>query len=370
MRSAQALQSGASLKHRKVLILCPYPRDRVPGQRFRFEQYLGILNQANIETAVEPFLDESTLNILYGPGHALSKVWGVMLGLLRRMRILFSVHGYDYIFLFREAAPLGPPIIELLLFALRRRVIYDFDDAIFTSDRSRENPIIRWLKWRSKVAYITKHSYKVTVCNSFLFDWASQLNRNTLVLPTTIDPTYYRLLSRARDSSRPVIGWSGSHSTAKYLDLVRPVLKALQETHDFELRVICDTDPGFAGLKNYRFIKWQSSTEVEDLSEVDIGLMPVPDDTWAKGKVGLKAVQYSALGIVPVVSAAGSGGEVVKHGQTGFVVNNTQEEWYGALKTLLENRQTWAQLGHAARRYILPIYSIPAQAETYIALFE
>ena len=357
------------MRHRKVLILCPYPRDKVPSQRFRFEQYLGILSKANIEATLEPFFDESTWEVLYAPGHTFAKIRGVLLGLLRRGRTLFGVGRYDYILVHREAAPLGPPIVEFLLFVLRRRVIYDFDDAIFTSDASRENLMIRLLKWRSKVAYITKHSYKVTVCNSFLFDWASRLNRKTLVLPTTIDPTHYRLSGRPRDSSRPVIGWSGSHSTAKYLDLVRPVLKALQQSYDFELRVICDTDPGFGGLKNYRFIKWQSSTEVEDLSELDIGLMPVPDDTWAKGKVGLKAVQYSALGIVPVVSAAGSGGEVVKHGHTGLVVSNTEAEWHAALKTLLENRQTRAELGKAAREYILPIYSVPAQANVYIRLF-
>jgi glycosyltransferase involved in cell wall biosynthesis len=350
--------------------LCPYPLYRVPGQRFRFEQYLGILNKANIETTVEPFFDESTLNILYEPGHALSKVWGVMLGLLRRMRTLFSVRRYDYIFIFREAAPLGPPIIESLLFGLRRRVIYDFDDAIFTSDGSPENPVIRWLKWRSKVAYITKHSYKVTVCNSFLFDWATRLNRSVVLLPTTIDPTYYRPSRGARASSRPVIGWSGSYSKSKYLALVRPVLKALQQSYDFAFRVICNIDPGFPELRNYRFIKWKSSTEVEDLGALDIGLMPVPDDTWAKGKVGLKAVQNAALGIVPVVSAVGSGSEVVRHGETGLVVNNTDGEWNTALKTLLENRQTWAELGKAAREYILPIYSVPAQAETYIALFD
>ncbi len=357
------------MRHRKVLILCPYPQDRVPCQRFRFEQYLEILDNRNIEITIQPFFEDATLDILYKPGHILVKTWTVLAGLLRRLRALCSVGRYDYIFVHREATPLGPPIIEFLLFALRRRVIYDFDDAVFTSDGSPENVVVRWLKWRSKAAYITKHSYKVAVCNSFLLNWASRLNRNVILLPTTIDPAYYKPSRRVRNSCRPVIGWSGSHSTAKYLDLVRPVLKALQQAYDFEFRVICDVDPGFLELRNYRFIKWKSSTEVEDLSELDIGLMPVPDDTWAKGKVGLKAVQYSALGIVPVVSSVGSGVDVVKHGQTGLVVNNTEAEWYAVLRNLLENRHTWTELGKAAREYVLQTYSVPAQADVYIRLF-
>jgi len=167
-----------------------------------------------------------------------------------------------------------------------------------------------------------------------------------------------------------VLGWTGSYSTAKYLDLVRSALVRLQERYDFEFVVICNYDPGFFELKRYRFVKWRSATEVEDLSGLDIGLMPVPEGTWEKGKVGLKAIQYSALGIVPVVSNVGSGPEVVQDGKTGVVVENSERAWYGALTWLLDNRLRWRTMGHCARQYVLRRYSVAAQAPVYISLFQ
>jgi glycosyltransferase involved in cell wall biosynthesis len=144
----------------------------------------------------------------------------------------------------------------------------------------------------------------------------------------------------------------------------------LQQEYDFEFIVICNYDPGFAELKRYRFIKWQSATEVEDLSTLDIGLMPVPEGTWEKGKVGLKAIQYSALGVVPVVSKTGSGPEVVQDGKTGLVVDNTEDAWYAALAQLLENRSSWQTMGRCAKEYVFPLYSVASQAPVYISLFQ
>lgn len=354
----------------KVLILCPYPLGIAPGQRFRFEQYLVVLRERGVVIDVRPFLDMDTMRILYEQGHAVQKLWGVALGFARRIQILPSMFDYDYIFIFREATPVGPPIIETILLLFRRSVIFDFDDAIFISKTSKVNRIAAFAKWPSKIRFITRHSTKVAVCNNHLLAWVRQYNENAVLLPTTIDLTYHRPIGKAPLATRrAVIGWTGTQSTMAYLDLIREALKEVQVRHDFEFRVICDVDPQFPELKNYRFIKWTLASEIEDLACMDIGVMPVPEGEWEQGKVGFKAIQYSGVAAVPVVSSTGSGNEVVLDGKTGLVVDNDKQSWVKALSSLLDEPTRLETMGRAARKYIDTRYSVRSQVSTYLALF-
>ncbi len=356
--------------HKRVLILCNYSGGRAAGQRFRFEQYFSVLRGAGIDVTVAPFFDETTGAILHKPGNTVRKAWAVCRGWVRRLRLALSARRYDYVFVHLEAAPIGPPLIEWILFALGSKVIYDIDDAIFISRTSAANRLAAPLRWRSKVAYVTKHCWRVTACNPFLVGWARQFNQDVVLVPTTIDPEYHRRTRRRAGGARPVIGWTGSRSNLPYLDLVIPALRTLQETHDFEFRVICDLAPPDPGLKHYAHVPWRLETEIADLQVFDIGLMPVPDGPWEKGKVGFKAIQYSALEMVPVASDVASGPEVVLDGKTGFLVKNDDTEWHRALSRLLDHPEQWEALGAAARAHILARYSVPSQAKTYIGLFE
>ena len=354
----------------RVLILCPYPLGISPGQRFRFEQYLDTLRANGIVIDIQSFLDMDTMRILYKPGYTLKKVVGVLTGFLHRILVLPRVFGYDYIFIHREATPIGPPFIEGVLFLLGRRVIFDFDDAIFISKTSKVNRIVAFAKWSSKIRFISTHSSKVAVCNNYLVNWVKQYNPNAVLLPTTIDLSYHKPIAKAPPATRrPVIGWTGTQSTMVYLELVREALAELQKRYDFEFRVICDVDPKFPELKNYRFIKWALPSEIEDLAGMDIGLMPVPQGEWEQGKVGFKAIQYSGVAAAPVVSSTGSGHEVVLHGQTGLVVDNTTADWVGALSSLLDNPAQLEAMGRAAREYIDSRYSVRSQVPTYMSLF-
>lgn len=356
--------------HKRVLILCNYSGGYCAGQRFRFEQYLGILRAAGIDATVAPFFGAWMWPILFKPGNTLRKIWAVCGGIGRRCLLLLGVKKYDYVFIHLDAVPLGPPIIEWILFTLGCRVVYDIDDAIFISRTSSANRLAAPLRWRSKVAWVARHAWRVTGCNPFLVDWARQFNDDVVLLPTTIDPAYHRRTRRRAEGERPVIGWTGTRSNLSYLSLVIPALVRLQETHEFEFRVICDQEPANPGLKHYSFVPWRMETEIEDLQAFDIGLMPVPDGLWEKGKVGFKAIQYSAVETVPVVSDVASGPEVVRDGETGFLVENTHEDWYRALSWLLDHPEEWPRLGAAARSHILANYSVPAQAATYIGLFQ
>ncbi len=355
---------------KRVLLLSPYPHGSAPSQRFRFEQYLEQLRADGFEIDQRSFWDEEAWRVLYKDGHRLQKVTSLVSGFVRRFAAIAAARNYDYVFIHLEAAPLGPPIIEAALIVFGNKVIYDIDDAIYISPPQEVNkPIRRLLKWRSKVAWTAKNAHKVTTANSYLAEWAHRLNPNVEWVPTTVDPNYHRPPLDKPSNERPIIGWTGTFSTAPYLEIIREALVLLDKTHDFTFRVICNKDPDFSELKSYEYLSWKEKTEIEDLWPMDIGLMPLPDMHWIRGKLGFKAIQYSAIGIPSVVSDVGTSRDVVEDGKTGLLVPNTTEAWREALAKLLDDREMRARMGQAARGFVMDNYAIPAQQDKYRNLF-
>lgn len=139
----------------RILFLVPYPPGRAPSQRFRFEQYLDALTAHGHYYHLVPFLSVATWNILYKPGHAAAKALGILGGFARRVGLLFAVPAYDFVFVHREAAPIGPPVFEWVIAkVLGKKIIYDFDDAIWLANTSEANKIAAGVKWHHKVAEI------------------------------------------------------------------------------------------------------------------------------------------------------------------------------------------------------------------------
>lgn len=355
----------------RILFVVPYPPGKAPSQRFRFEQYFAILTEAGHTYQVAPFLSDATWAILYKPGHTLAKVLGILLGFVRRVGLLFTVPSYDFIFIHREAAPIGPPVLEWLIAKVfGKKIIYDFDDAIWMKDPASEQTFISSLKWQQKVRQICRWAYKVSCGNQYLCSYARQFNPNSFINPTTLDTEH--LHNRIRDqhhAGRPIIGWTGTHTTLRHLDLVWPVLSRLeQEGHAFEFRVISNQPPGHTALRALSYVPWRKDTEIEDLSQFHLGLMPLVDDPWARGKCAFKALQYMALGMPALVSPVGMNTEVVQDGYNGFVCDQ-QEQWYAALRQLLTNETLRATQGAAARQTIVERYSVLSNKQNFLALF-
>ena len=356
----------------RILFVVPYPAGKAPSQRFRFEQYLDILGQRGHTYRLAPFLSDATWAILYKPGHTLRKVGGILGGFLRRLRLLLAVPGYDAVFIHREAAPIGPPVLEWLMAKmLRKRVIYDFDDAIWLKDPAGEQTFISRLKWQQKVGQICRWAAKASCGNGYLRAYARQFTPHAVINPTTLDTK--RLHNTVRDQQQParvVLGWTGTHTTLRHLDLVWPVLERLErEGHDFEFRVISNQPPDYQGLRALAYTPWNKQTEIADLGRLHVGLMPLVDDPWARGKCAFKALQYMALGIPALVSPVGMNTEVVQNGDNGFVCA-TEEEWYQAIRQLLTDPELRRRQGAAARRTIVERYSVRANTENFLALFD
>lgn len=318
---------------------------------------------------IEPFLSEKAYFAVYQSGKIPSKIRAIVQSYLKRIALLLHARSFDFIFIHREAAPVGPPVIEWSLAnVLKRKIIYDFDDSIWLTDATDESAFLRLVRWRQKVRSICRWSYRVSCGNAHLAAFARQYNRNVVVQPTTID-TKALHTPRRREGSGIVIGWTGSRSTLKYLQRLTPVIQRLQGHHsDLKFLVIADRDPQLA-LKNYEFKHWRRESEIDDLRGIDIGVMPLPNDEWTKGKCGFKALQYMALEIPAVVSPVGMNNELITHGKDGFLCAS-DEEWIQTLELLISNPGLRQEVGINGRQRVKSTYSVEANVERFMSLFQ
>jgi glycosyltransferase involved in cell wall biosynthesis len=358
----------------KILFLVPYPLMESPSQRFRFEQYLAALTQQGYRYQIQSFLNQNNWRLFFKSGNSLKKAQVLCAGIGKRIIILFTSPMYDFVFIHREVTPIGPPIFEWILAKiLRRKIIYDFDDAIWLTDRPNESWVLKLAKWRSKVASICRWSYKVSCGNDFLRGYASQFNVNAIYNPTTIDTESVHnpvLYSSPRSGPGKLrIGWTGSHSTLKYLKEIESVLADILREHpNVEFLVIADKSPNLSSNVPFKFVPWRNDTEIEDLLQFDIGIMPLPDDEWAKGKCGFKALQYMALAFPAVASPVGVNTKIISHGVNGFLCS-TADEWEHALRTLIIDPELRRKMGIEGRKTVIRHYSVLSNSTNFLSLF-
>ncbi len=358
---------GSSRKPR-ILFLTPYPFGRVASQRFRFEQYWDVLSK-EYELKFQSFLSERSFNSLYKRGRIIKKAFGVICGFIRRFFILFQVNKFDFIFIHREASPIGPPVFEWFIARVfQKQIIYDFDDAIWLSNTSNENRIAAMLKCHWKVKYICSWSQKVTCGNDFLCDYARKFNSNTIYVPTTLDMEEIAKKSVQVVPTIKVLGWTGTHSTLKYLGWLIPVLQKLQKLQSFRFIVIADKDPK-PDLEKYSFIPWNKATEWEDLATLDIGLMPLEQTEWEEGKCGFKALQYMALGIPAIASPTDANNKIITDSLNGFICESEQE-WENRISSLLIDEKKCELFSNNGRKKVEDMFSKMAWKKIYLSLFK
>lgn len=351
----------------RVLAVVPSLYDTSPGQRFRIEQWEPLLRERGVEIEYAPFETDELRAVLYESGNVVKKAGAVVSGLSRRRRELSDVGKYDLVYIFREAALLGPPWFERKIARAGVPIVFDFDDAIFVSYVSPSNGYLSYLKFAGKTAEICGLATHVMAGNEYLADYARQYNPTVTIVPTTIDTNKYRPKQRTY-ADVVTLGWSGSFSTIQHLDTVRDVLQELAETEDFRLRVIGAPVYKIPGVDT-EAMQWRSATEIEDLSAIDIGIMPLPDDDWSKGKCGLKALQYMALGIPTVCSPVGVNSTIIRDGENGFLADE-KGDWIEKLKRLIHSPALREQIGAAGRETVEAEYSAEVVAPRVAEIFK
>ncbi len=349
---------------KKILIICPNPEGFAPGQRLKYEQYFEHWRNNNMEVVVKPFISVSFQKIIYKKGFLVQKILFTLLGYYNRIALLFTLRRYDLSYIFLNVTPFGSTLFEWLYCTLSKRIIYDIDDLVFLKPKSEVNRITFLLKSRLKPVFLMKRAHHVITCTPFLDQYVRHYNQNTTDISSTINTDVYLPENTYEQKTTLTLGWSGSHSTSKYLNLLKPILIELKKTHHFKLLVIGDANFEMDGV-NLESRAWKEVEEVEQLQRIDIGLYPLPlDDEWVMGKSGLKALQYMSLGIPTIATAVGANFRVIEDNKDGLLVT-TNEQWLEKLKLLIDNAALRKEIGQNARIKVVDHYSVKANQNKY-----
>ena len=340
----------------KVLFLVPYPTDGA-SNRIRVEQFVPYLRSKGIHCNIRPFINGRFYRILYMPRHYIEKIFWFVICTINRFLDIIRALLYDVIFVHREAYPFGGAFIEILLHRMGKPIIFDFDDAIFLSNTSEQNIYIERFKNPKKVSRIVRMSKCIIAGNGYLRDYAMQYNSNIVVIPSSIDTKkYFPLAGKPREKSI-IVGWLGSNTTRRFLCDLEDVFVDLSKKYKNLIFKIVGAAFFSSKLTNIVNVKWSLDGELAELQSFDIGIMPMLDNEWTKGKCGFKALLYMACGIPVVASAVGINPEIIKDGENGFLATG-YDEWIAKLSRLIEDEKMRVVFGLAGRRTIIDRYSL------------
>ncbi len=339
-----------------------------PSSRYRAFQFLPHLDTKGIDCRVDPLFDETYFKILavrLAAFRTLLKVPYVFARFLKRLGALIVLGGRDLIVIEGQLFPYMPPLAERWLRWGRYRVVIEMDDAIYLT-HGHEN----------KMPQLLSMSTGAIVGNEQLASYAKQFAPRVYVVPTVVDterfvPSGQRFHITADHTAEIItIVWMGLAYNLRYLNVLAPALCALQSRFPIRLRVICSEPPQLPGV-NVEFKPWDMRREVSDVQDASIGVMPLEDTEWARGKCGLKLLQYMAVGIPAVASPVGVNGEIITNGDNGFLASSEQD-WYDSLERLCRFPHLRARIGEAGRRTVEARYSLtvwgPRLAEVYRTL--
>lgn len=318
---------------------------------------------------MSPLLSAEDDKVFYSAGNYLKKILIGLRCIVKRTRDVQRSNNYDIIFVAREAFMTGSSFFENRFRKSKAKIVYDFDDAIWIDVISQNNKALAWLKDANKTSRIIALADLVFAGNEFLATYARSFNHNVVVVPTTIDTERYQPVHQPQKKS-VVIGWSGSVSTIEHFTHALPALTQLKEKYGDRITIKVIGDGNYRNeLLDIVGLPWKHATELDDLREIDIGIMPLPDNEWTWGKCGLKGLQYMALEIPTVMSPVGVNREIIRDGENGFLANTTSD-WVTKLSALIDDVNLRVRLGKAGRKTVVDQYSVQSQQVRYLDLFE
>lgn len=348
-----------------VLFLSRYAR-LGSSSRLRLYQYLPYLQDAGVTVTLAPLFGDDYVRGLYGG--KISKL-AVLKAYGTRLAVMLRAGRFDAVWVEKEMLPWLPAWLELALFPAKLPLIIDYDDAVFHRyDRHRWS-LVRGLLGR-KIDRVMQRANLVVAGNEYLARRAQNAGASRVeILPTVVDMTRYGVTSPAGDGQPlPTIGWIGSPATAHFLHLIAP---ALQEIVVRKLARVVAVGANADQLDDLPVgaLPWTEATEVADIQGFDIGIMPLPDAPFERGKCGYKLIQYMACGKPVVASPVGANSTIVRDGVDGFLASNHQE-WVDALTRLIADPALRRQMGRAGRLRIDQKFSLQKTAPRFATLID
>lgn len=343
-------------------------RDRSPSQRFRFEQYLEFLKQQGFDYDFSYLISPEDDKVFYSPGNTVQKGIIFFKCFSKRLKDALKANQYDIIFIQREAFMTGTTFFEKQFAKSRAKVIFDFDDSIWMQNVSDANKKFSFLKDASKTSKIIALSDMIFAGNQYLADYAKPFNSNIRIVPTTIDTDEYQRMTLPADD-KVCIGWSGSITTIQHFKFAVPALLKVKKKYGDRIKIKVIGD---ANYKNDELdvisMNWNKQDELKELSSFDIGIMPLPDDEWAKGKCGLKGLQYMALEIPTIMSPVGVNSQIINSGVNGFLAT-TDDDYVNAISQLIEDKELRKKVGAEGRKTVVDHYSVKALQQKYLQYY-
>jgi len=328
-------------------------------------QFLPWFEKAQFKLTVAPFIDGAQLQRYYDTGS-----YGVITPVQvywRRFYALLKLNRYKVVWIEKEALPWLPAWLEIWLL---KRVPYvlDYDDAIFHNYDQHTSTWVRYILGR-RIDRVMASSALVVAGNAYLAKRAIDAGARWVeIVPTVIDLNRYtaKPVNQLQTKDPLRIVWIGSPSTMKFLELLQRPLESLGRRFDFRLRVIAGSSIEMPGV-DVEFVPWTEATEAASIQACDIGVMPLLDSDWERGKCGYKLIQYMACGLPVVASSVGANCEIVHENKNGFLAKNS-DDWESALSKLLTDSDLRHQMGASGRKYVEAEYCVQKVAPKLIAM--
>lgn len=356
----------------QILFLTKYPTSG-SSSRYRVHQYLPLHERAGFDCSVVSFHTDAYVRQFGGVRDWRPKAMRLRYladRYVRRVLCVLRSGRYDLVVVEREVFPFLPATVDSVLFRVAKSVVVEYDDATYVyHQKLLDSAFLRFIL-RYKVPALMARSAGVVVGNRYLEAYAAQRNRNVLLAPTAIDTDRYAVKdgSSFSPAGTACIGWIGTPLTAPYLRGVASALRSLTTRFDISLRVIGAPAFGIEGVPGTA-VPWSLETEVKELLSCDVGIMPLTDDAYSRGKCGAKLLQYMGAGLPAVASPVGANEDIICHGNNGFLAR-TQEEWVVALARLIEDVELRRQMGAAGRRTVEQDYAVSRIAPRLQAFFQ
>jgi glycosyltransferase involved in cell wall biosynthesis len=346
----------------RVLFVIPHPIEG-PSSRFRVYQYIPYLEENGIHCDIRPFVTSENVQKLYSTGGIPKKIALTLRGLSGRVMDILHASNYDVVFILREAFALGPPFIEQALKRACGRMIFDFDDAIYTKSLAFNNPIDRFRDF-NKVAKIISMADTIVTGSSYLAKFATmhkQSNARIEVVPTVVDHRLYRPGLINSDTTDITLGWIGTPRGSHYVADLMPVFKRLCARFPKLRMVIVGAERFDTQNLPIEIRDWSLVREQLDITQFDIGIMPLTDDEETRGKCGFKLIQYMSSAVAAVASPVGANTEIIIDGKTGLFANS-EAEWEVQLAKLIVDSAFRKRIAEAGRQRVIENYSLDITA--------
>lgn len=345
----------------RVLAIVPYQLDYCAGQRFRIELWAKELTRRGITVEFLSFTDKDLTDVLHKRGNVVKKGGMILTRFLKQLKNVLASDKPDLIFIYREAALIGPAIIEKIVRRWNVPMVYDLDEPLFIPLYSQANGSFTKLRFVSKVNKLFEMSDAVFAAGRALADYAEKYNDNVHIVPMSVDTERYKPLADKKPNEKPIIVWTGTRTNQPNVSLTVPALRRLREETDFKLRIIADDPVEYEGL-DVEFIEWKYDREPALLQESDIGIVPVMENfsQWGPYKFFFKTIQYMSIELPVVGTALGSNFDNIEHGKSGFLAK-TETDWYDQIKILLKDAKLRREFGRRGREIVLERYDIQKQ---------